>query len=412
MRNKTAPPTVLPTPGGSTGMEVRQLMRSVAQSSKRAAIFARVSTREQAADDKTSIPEQLLACRKYADAHGYTVVEEVAEEITGRKQDTEGLERIRDLADSGQIVVVLVHKWNRMARTVARFETFLLEMKLAGVDVVSLDGQSNETPSGRMFNRLMAVFSEYQRDDLVETMQQGKRGRARSGRIVPTSNIPYGYEYDPKAGTYHVDETRMAYVRRIFRMVGEEGFSLRAVKKTFDSEGVPTPRGGRYWDQGRVRDIVLSDLYKPHTREELEQLVQAGNLTPDVFSKLDPEQVYGIQWFNRQRTETVYGPEGEQRVKRDRPRAEWIAVPVEDAGIPPAWVEAARKRIENRVRPSNAGHRAWMLKGYIRCACGSALTPMTVNPNKVKRYYYYVCEKERRHGKGSCTYAHYWAYPK
>lgn len=39
----------------------------------------------------------------------------------------------------------LVHKWNRLARTVARFESFMLEMKLAGVDVVSLDGQSNAT---------------------------------------------------------------------------------------------------------------------------------------------------------------------------------------------------------------------------------------------------------------------------
>jgi DNA invertase Pin-like site-specific DNA recombinase len=118
-----------------------------------------------------AVSEQLLALRKYANAHGYEVVEEIPEEVRGRKQDTEGLEKIRDLADSGEIDAMLVYKWNRLARTVARFETFMLEMKLSGVEVVSLDGQSNETPSGRMFNRLMAVFSEYQRDDLVETMQ-------------------------------------------------------------------------------------------------------------------------------------------------------------------------------------------------------------------------------------------------
>jgi DNA invertase Pin-like site-specific DNA recombinase len=110
---------------------------------------------------------------------GYDVVDEIAEEMSGRKQDTEGLERIRDLADSGKVEAVLVHKWNRLARTVARFESFMLEMKLAGVDVVSLDGQSNATATGRMFNRMMAVFSEYQRDDLVATMRQGKIGRAR-----------------------------------------------------------------------------------------------------------------------------------------------------------------------------------------------------------------------------------------
>src|SRR5215216_6623685 len=204
-------------------------MTILQQSTKRAVLYARVSTDAQATGDKTSLSEQLLALRKYADTHGYKTVEEIPEEISGRKPDTEGLERIRDLAESGEIDTVLVYKWNRLARTVARFETFMLEMKLAGVSVISLDGQSNETASGRMFNRLMAVFSEYQRDDLVETMQQGKRGTARSGRIVPTSNIPYGYEYDRKTGTYRVDEARMAHVRRIFHMVGKEGRSLWAV---------------------------------------------------------------------------------------------------------------------------------------------------------------------------------------
>jgi site-specific DNA recombinase len=285
----------------------------------------------------------------------------------------------------------------------------MLEMKLSGVEVISLDGQSNETPGGRMFNRLMAVFSEYQRDDLVETMQQGKRGRARSGRIVPTSNIPYGYTYDREAGTYHVDESRMAHVRRIFRMVGEEGRSLHAVKTTFDSEGVPTPRGGRYWDHSRVRGIVLSDLYRPNTFEELEKLVKAGNLAPEVLSTLSPKKTYGIQWYNRHKSETVYGPDGQSYVKRERPRSEWIAVPVEDAGIPAAWVEAARERVRHNVRPSNAGRRVWPLKGYAQCPCGSSLRPFTVKPRKGRPHFYYVCDRQRRHGKGACPYAKYHA---
>src|SRR5215213_2400356 len=180
-------------------------MTILQQSTKRAVLYARVSTDAQATDDKTSLSEQLLALRKYADTHGYKTVEEIPEEISGRKQDTEGLERIRDLADSGKIDAVLVYKWNRLARTVARFESFMLEMKLAGVDVVSLDGQSNKTAAGRMFNRMMAVFSEFQRDDLVATLQQGKVGRARKkGKIVPGRYAPYGFAYDKGTGNYRV----------------------------------------------------------------------------------------------------------------------------------------------------------------------------------------------------------------
>src|SRR5215216_5139263 len=244
----------------------------------------RVSTDAQATDDKTSLSEQLLALRKYADTHGYKTVEEIPEEISGRKQDTEGLERIRDLAESGEIDTVLVYKWNRLARTVARFETFMLEMKLAGVSVISLDGQSNETASGRMFNRLMAVFSEYQRDDLVETMQQGKRGTARAGKVVPGRFAPYGFEYDRVSRSYLVDESRIRHVRRLFRMVGVEGAALWAVKRTFDAEGVPTTRGGRYWHVTTLRDMILNDAYRPHTNEELAALADAGNLSEDVLT--------------------------------------------------------------------------------------------------------------------------------
>src|SRR5215217_3299862 len=247
-------------------------MAILQQSTKRAVLYARVSTDAQATDDKTSLSEQLLALRKYADTHGYKTVEEIPEEISGRKPDTEGLERIRDLAESGEIDTVLVYKWNRLARTVARFETFMLEMKLAGVSVISLDGQSNETASGRMFNRLMAVFSEYQRDDLVETMQQGKRGTARAGKVVPGRFAPYGFEYDSATRSYIVDETRMAQVRRLFRMVGIEGAALWAVKRTFEDDGVLTVGGGKRWHPSTVREMILNDVYFPHTHAELEAL--------------------------------------------------------------------------------------------------------------------------------------------
>jgi site-specific DNA recombinase len=379
-------------------------MTILQQSTKRAVLYARVSTEAQATDDKTSLSEQLLALRKYADSHGYKIVEEIPEEISGRKQDTEGLERIRDLAESGEIDAVLVYKWNRLARTVARFETFMLEMKLAGVEVISLDGQSNATPSGRMFNRLMAVFSEYQRDDLVETMQQGKRGTARAGKIVPGRFAPYGFEYDRVSRSYLVDESRMRHVRRLFRMVGVEGAALWAVKRTFDAEGVPTTRGGRYWHVTTLRDMILNDAYVPHTYEELEALVDVGNLSPDVLATLDPNAMNGIQWYNRHKIETV---PGERQIKTMRPRDEWIAVPVPDSGIPREHVEAARAAIQDNVRPSDAGRRYWNLKGLAYCPCGARLTPHTVTKKGGPRFYY-ICHAHRS-GREPCPYAKYHA---
>jgi DNA invertase Pin-like site-specific DNA recombinase len=368
----------------------------------RAILYARVSTEAQATDDKTSLSEQLLAMRKYAEANGYEIADEIPEEMSGRKQDTEGLERIRDLADRGKIGAVLVYKWNRLARTVARFESFMLEMKLAGVDVVSLDGQSNATASGRMFNRLMAVFSEYQRDDLVETMQQGKRGVARTGKVVPSRFAPYGFRYDRDSRSYVVDDSRMESVRRLFRMVGVEEKALWAVKRVFDAEAVPTTRGGRYWHVTTLRDMILNDAYRPHTNEELAALADAGNLSPEVLATLGAENSYGIAWYNRHKVETI---PGERQIKTPRPRSEWIAMPVPDSGVQREWVDAAREAIKDNVRPSDAGRRHWTLKGFSYCACGARLTPHTVTKKGGPRFYY-ICHRHRS-GRDPCPHARY-----
>jgi DNA invertase Pin-like site-specific DNA recombinase len=316
-------------------------MKSVSQTHKRAVLFARVSTEAQAADDKTSLSEQILALRKHADAHGWRVVEEIAEPVSGRKQETEGLERIRDLAESGAIDILAVHKWNRLARTVRRFETLMLEMKLDGVEIVSLDGQSNETATGRLFNRMVAAFSEYSRDEIVETMQQGKRGAARSGKIVPGRFPPFGFDYDQQARAYTVDEDRMTHVRQMFRAVGTEGGTLWGAKRELERAGVRTTTGKAFWDVRTIKDMIQNDVYLARTPDELRALVKSGNLSPDVWADLAAEERYGIRWYNKHRIDTT--PEGRQK-RTDRPREEWIAVPVPDAEIPPEWVLAALAR--------------------------------------------------------------------
>jgi hypothetical protein len=80
---------------------------------------------------------------------------------------------------------------------------------------------------------------------------------------------------------------------------------------------------------------------------------------PEALLRLEPSGLYGVQWHNRRKTTTrmVSEPDGnggriyrKRRTTKERPREEWIAVPV-PAPIPPAVVEAARQRIgENRAQ--------------------------------------------------------------
>jgi hypothetical protein len=55
-------------------------------------------------------------------------------------------------------------------------------------------------------------------------MRRGKKAKARSGKVLPSRAAPYGFAHreDPDQGSVLVvDEARMTYVRKAFRMVAE-----------------------------------------------------------------------------------------------------------------------------------------------------------------------------------------------
>jgi site-specific DNA recombinase len=147
----------------------------------------------------------------------------------------------------------------------------------------------------------------------------------------------------------------------------------------------------------------------PHTFEEIKELV-----SPEVAARLDPVQQYGIWWYNRLRVRTRQVSEPTENGRRyrkearftERPREEWIAVPVPNAGIPREVVKAARAAIKDNRRPSNAGRRFWELSGGIlRCAtCGHTTATRSIRANAGTFFYhYYYCRNHHHHGDAECT---------
>jgi site-specific DNA recombinase len=153
---------------------------------------------------------------------------------------------------------------------------------------------------------------------------------------------------------------------------------------------------------------VLDDVYRPHTFEEIRELV-----LPEVAARLDPEKYYGVWWYNRRRQRRVQVSEAGQDGRRyrrktittEKPRAEWIAVPVPDSGITRAWVDAAREAVKHNRRPSSAGLRFWELSGglFLCGGCGLTMHTRHTKPKGDTRYFYYRCSLHARHGKDACS---------
>jgi site-specific DNA recombinase len=375
---------------------------------KRAILYARVSTRGQA-EEGFSLRQQMEAMRGWAGAQGYEILEEIEDAgHSGASLERPGLDRVRDLVAAGAVSLVLAQDRDRFAREPAYLYLLKRECAEHGTKMRALNDRGDESPEGELTDGILDQLAKYERAKIAERTRRGKLRKAREGKIIPSPTPDYGFGYNGARDNYVVNEETMGVVRRIFRMVGAEGYSLNGVKKTFDREEVSTPRGSRYWGHTFIQRVITDDVYKPHTFEEVSSLV-----SPEVASRLDPDRQHGVWWFNRRRrTErqiSEVSSDGRRRYARrstttQKPKEEWVAIPVPDAGIPREWVDRAREAISDNAKFSRAGGRFWELSSLMKCSeCGRRMlgnSPINGSRNKV--HHYYRCRTRHLEGTGAC----------
>jgi site-specific DNA recombinase len=302
----------------------------------KAILYARVSTDEQARSG-FSLAQQLEALREYAAREGYEVLEEVSDPgQSGASLERPGMDRVRDLVAAGGVSVVLAQDRDRFAREPAYHYLLRREFEEHGTKIRALNDRGDDSPEGQLTDGILDQLAKYERAKTAERTRRGKLRRAREGKLVVSPLPDYGFRFNAARDNYVVVKEGMHVVERIFRMIGVEGASIHAVKRAFEEEGLMTPGGGRYWNEPFIKSRVLDDVYRPHTFEEIRELV-----LPEVAARLDPDKHYGVWWYNRRRQRRVQISEARQDGRRyrqrtittEKPRAEWIAVPVPDSGI-------------------------------------------------------------------------------
>jgi site-specific DNA recombinase len=378
---------------------------------KRAILYARVSTEEQARSG-FSLAQQLEALRDHAAREGYEVLEEVSDPgQSGASLERPGMDRIRDLVASGGVGVVLAQDRDRFAREPAYHYLLSREFEEHGTKIRALNDRGDESPEGELTDGILDQLAKFERAKIAERTRRGKMRKAREGKVVATRKPPYGFRYTETRDGLVVYEPEMAVVERIFRLAAE-GLGTSAIQRRLYNEKVPSPGGKGSWSRRSIKQLVMSDVYKPHTHREISELVSSG-----VAAGLDPAKEYGVRWWNRQarKTRQVSEPDGDggrRYRKRNavalRDRDEWIAVPV------PSWLS---RQLVDQARPMMAAHRApertrlargWELRGTMRCRnCGVLMGTHTSTYNGGKKaYYYYKCHPGRDYKRGTCQQKH------
>jgi len=371
---------------------------------KRAILYARVSTDEQARTGY-SLVQQMEALREYAAREGYEVLEEVVDPgQSGASLERPGMDRVRDLVATDGVSVVLAEDRDRFAREPAYLYLLREEFAGQGCKLTALNAQGDDSPEGELTNGILDQLAKFQRAQLARNARRGKLQKARQGKILRNSQAHYSFKHDETGEAYVVDEENIAVVRRIFRWVAE-GRSLHSVKRALELESVPASSGGRYWGASFLRTFMFEDVYRPHPYEEIEALV-----TREVAARLDRGKSYGVFWSNRTRTTRKRVSEANQDGREYRwryslhknPKEQWKAMPVPDAGLSREVVDTAREMIKDNRRETNKGRRFFELGGVLYCgACGKKML-YSASPSKGRLYSYYKCRRVVRDGKDAC----------
>jgi site-specific DNA recombinase len=275
-------------------------------SPKRAILYARVSTDEQARSGY-SLAQQLEALREHAAREGYEVLEEVQDPgQSGASLERPGMDSVRDLVAAGGISVVLAQDRDRFAREPAYHYLLRREFEEYGTKIRALNDRGDDSPEGELTDGILDQLAKFERAKTAERSRRGKLRKAREGKIVATTYTNYGFEYTKRRDAYAVREDHMSTVRRVFSMVALEGASLYRVKRVLELDRITPPKGGRYWNKKTLQEMILDDVYKPHTPAEIGGLVNEGLMSREVAAGLDPELCYGV-WYSRSLLSSGFG---------------------------------------------------------------------------------------------------------
>src|SRR5215212_4202120 len=183
---------------------------------KRAILYARVSTEEQARSGY-SLAQQIEALREYAAREEYEVLEEVTDAgQSGASLERPGMDRVRDLVVAGDVSVVLAQNRDRFAREPAYHYLLKREFEEHGCKLRALNDHGDDSLEGELTDGILDQLAKYERAKVAERTRRGKLRKAREGKVIASHAPHYGLRFDENRTGYVVDPAAIAVVRRVF----------------------------------------------------------------------------------------------------------------------------------------------------------------------------------------------------
>ncbi|MDU0431183.1 recombinase family protein [Staphylococcus chromogenes] len=337
---------------------------------KRVGIYVRVSTEMQSTEGY-SIDGQINQIREYCQFHHFEVTDIYADRgISGKSMNRPELQRMLKDANEGHIDCVMVYKTNRLARNTSDLLKIVEDLHKQNVEFFSLSERMEvNTSSGKLMLQILASFSEFERNNIVENVFMGQTRRAQEGYYQ--GNLPLGYEKIPDSKhELMINQHEANIVKYIFEAYAK-GHGYRKIANALNHKGYVTKKG-KPFSVGSITYILSNPFY-------------IGQIQ---FAKYK-------DWNEKRR-----------KGLNDKPViAQGKHSPIISQDL---WDKVQMRKKQIKEKPQVHGKGTNLLTGIIRCPqCGAAMaasnTTNTLKDGTKKRIRYYSCSNFRNKGSKVCS---------
>src|SRR6266542_3975913 len=206
-----------------------------------AAIYCRVSTRQQA-EDGSSLGSQEVACRRLAVSQGFTITQVFTEDCP-----------VTELARP---------QLDQLSRSPVHLVLIAEECQKCEVELVFVTEPLDSSPEGQLLTFVRGWAAQLEREKIKDRTIRGKAARIASGKLpqgTGRTGTAYGYRYDRATGRRTVEPSEAVVITELFERCAT-GTSSYKLADWLNHSGILSPLG-RKWHPRTVLFILRNPIY-------------------------------------------------------------------------------------------------------------------------------------------------------
>ena len=341
----------------------------------RCAIYTRQSV--SSSDGLSSCEVQHEACFLYMQSqreHGWTLLHERFDDdgYSGASLDRPGLNRLLGVVRRGGVDQILIHRLDRLSRSVRHCVTLLDEFRRleVGLVVVTAPDLGHSAQDNFMLN-IMASFAEFERE-LIAARIADSRGRLKTRHLRFAGGIAFGYDSDRRTKQL---VPNMGEAAVIWWMFSEAACGKKPsdIAEAANSQGYRTKpaAGGGTWTARQVVATLRNPVYIGMLRDgdgvrvgchealiEDDIFTAVGKLLDDRRTRKQDGSHYGPIWPLKGKIEC--GTCGRPLTPHSTRKGNWVyryyRCRATAGGRPPCGYQVAAGHIETAVADQLPGH--------------------------------------------------------